>query len=202
MASAKRRLHRRKRRRARVKYPKMQRIGVNCYGSTGAKPNRHWLYVTEKGDILLREHRGIDFKHLAYEAGLSSKPPGCLWAVLRLLAKSDEDLGSHFDQRRTLDFENFTDGTRKFFEGIWEKRSDRDHMRMLLDACEMLPISQNLVYRRNLLTARFRYRVDALSCRVMARRGDETPDAGSTAEEFNTAWASGGDGDQFQLWDY
>ena len=155
MATKKRRKHRRDARRARAhtNRPKIQRFMTKCTNG-----EHHWIYLTDKGDILLRDHPEVMVAQAVVEAELSHTPCGCFFAAL-LLSRALRPNDRLFKTQNEWNQRLLTDSLRKLLDEINKKRGKRYDLADQQKAAVMVPFKESLAFRVCLLHARFTHRV-------------------------------------------
>lgn len=166
MASPSRRRHRRERRRARVKKPIIRKYMTYCVED--GKLAKHWLCVTDKGRIFLRNHRELPLQAIKAEASLGQRC-GCFWAIANILLDeaSRSNTTYNYYQIRGHLAKNFSQHLAEFISDIDVKRRDRKHLRELHAFIEMKPFKEDIAYRVKLLNERFAYRTNNLATKLI-----------------------------------
>lgn len=183
MATKKRRRHRRERRLARVKKPAIKRYLCRCHDEQG-NPQDHWIWITAKGDIIFRDHKGVNLLAMKAHGCLQSKATGCFHAAARIVGDSET---LRYGQRKK-DQEQLSDNLAKWLEELDNKRSKRAVVKRLIESTEVLPLKYSLTYRRDLLSARFAYRVHSLVKSIHSKRPWPADYDASTASDADKAF--------------
>ena len=173
MASENKRRRRRLRRAARVRKYEVKRYTIYCGVDEKDKPIRHYVYVTTEGAIFFKNHTGLSFSEMAAEGCLAyssrvfnvSPIDNCFRIAARVSGNYSEEV------LKRLDSNSASEGLCKLLRDLDDKRRRRKEMAEDLQKCQMIPIRESLVYRRELLLARFVYRVDSLVYRLQKRLG-------------------------------
>lgn len=195
MASPSRRRHRREHRRAHKK--KMTKITrYNVYCSERGEPAQHEICVTQDGRIFFPNHPDEPLQAMKAEATFGHIC-GCYWAAVRILLPHREAERICFDYKRSscddTDRKNLEPAFIYFLHKLNAIRESQRTTRNILRALTMQPVEMSIQYRTALVIDRFSHRVNQLSLRLRASRGEiltrreftkfETPEMHGTLEE-------------------
>lgn len=140
MASPKKRLRRRERRRARKPKPEVKKFMTYC--KEDGLSVKHWVCVNEKGQIHLRSHPDIPLQAMKAEAAMGNLC-GCFWAVARLFLSEhavEEIMHGRARTVREVDDRALSEGFIKFLHDARNKRQHRENTKRIDVACTMRPL--------------------------------------------------------------
>jgi hypothetical protein len=139
------------------------------------KPVKHWICVTSKGRIFLKNHPDVSLQAIKAEASFGCCC-GCFWAITNILLDEDSisKIQHHYNELKgSLVAENFSSNLAQFISSLHYKRAQRKRLKELHALMEMKPFEKDIVYRVKLLNERFAYRTDSIVRRLLAKKQHE-----------------------------